>query len=61
MKPEDEESLNLTVEQCEELAKAIAEEAATLPPGLKKEELLKLAQGYRRLAAMKSVIARKVN
>jgi hypothetical protein len=61
MTSEQEESSNLTVEQCEELAAAIAEEAALLPPGSKKEDLLDLAQSYRHLATMKSFIARKVN
>jgi hypothetical protein len=61
MEPENEESSNLTLEQCEELATAIAEEAASLPSGLKKEELLNLAQSYRYLAAMKSLTARKLN
>ena len=60
MTSEQEESSNLTVEQCEELAVAIAEDAALLPPGSKKEDLLNLAQNYRSLAAMKSFIARKV-
>jgi hypothetical protein len=58
---EEEESSNLTVEQCEELAIAIVEEAALLPPGPKKEGLLKLAQSYRHLAAMKSLISRKLD
>ena len=53
---EDEESSNLTVEQCEELAKALAEEAALLPPGSKKEDLLNLAQSYRHLATMKALM-----
>jgi hypothetical protein len=61
MKFEQDESSNLTVEQCEELATAIAEEAALLPPGSKKEELLKLAQSYRHLARMKSLIGRKLS
>jgi hypothetical protein len=61
MKFEEETSTNLTVEQCEELATAIAEEAALLSPGSKKEELLKLAQSYRNLAKLKGLVARKVN
>jgi hypothetical protein len=56
-----EEETNLTVEQCEELATAIAEEAALLSPGSKKEELLKLAQSYRDLAKLKGLVARKLN
>jgi hypothetical protein len=61
MKFEEEASANLTVEQCEELAAAIAEEAALLSPGSKKQALLKLAQSYRDLAAMKGLIARNLN
>src|SRR5690348_4458165 len=56
----EEESSNLTIEQCEELATAITEDASLLPPASKKEELLRLALGYRRLAAMKRLIARKL-
>jgi hypothetical protein len=58
---EDEESSNLTVEQCEEMAVAISQDAAQLPSGPRRNELLKLAQYYRVLAAMKSTIARKLN
>ena len=61
MKFEEEESSNLTVEQCEELAAAIAGEAALLSPGSRKEALLNLAQSYRDLATMKALIARKLN
>jgi hypothetical protein len=58
---EEDESSNLTVEQCEELAAAISQDAAPLPPGARKDDLLKLAQSYRVLAAMKSIIARNLN
>jgi hypothetical protein len=61
MKFDEEASAKLTVEQCEELAMTIAEEAALLSPGSKKEALLKLAQGYRDLATMKGLIARNLN
>jgi hypothetical protein len=61
MKFEEEESSNLTVEQCEELTVAIAGEAALLSPGSRKEALLNLAQSYRDLATMKALIARKLN
>jgi hypothetical protein len=61
MKSEEEESSNLTVEQCEEISAAIGEEAAMLPPGSKKEDLLKLAKSYGHLAMMKGLVARKVN
>jgi hypothetical protein len=43
------------------LATAIAEIAAPLPPGSKREELLALAESYHQLAAMKSFIARTLN
>lgn len=49
---------NLTIEQCFELA---AEDAAALPPGPKKDEILKLAQGYRNLAEMKEWLSGKLN
>jgi small ligand-binding sensory domain FIST len=61
MKFEEEASANLTAEQCEELAAAITEEAVLLSSGSKKEALLKLAQSYLDLAAMKGLIARKLN
>jgi hypothetical protein len=57
----EKESPNLTVEQCRELAAAMFENAAALPPGPKKDEILKLAQGYRDLAEMKDWLARKLN
>jgi hypothetical protein len=41
-----EPSTDLTVEECRELAAAMLEDAAALPPGPKKEEILKLANGY---------------
>ena len=58
-KTEDEQ--NLTAEQCEELAAALSEEAALLPLGSKKDELLRLAQSYRNLAIIKGLVGRKVN
>jgi hypothetical protein len=58
---EQESSTNLTVEQCEALAAALFEDTAILPPGPKKEELLRLAQGYRSLAKMKRLALRNVN
>jgi hypothetical protein len=57
----NEEMQNLTVEQCDELAVALAEAAAVLPPGSKKEGLLNLAQAYRNLAEMKRMVARQLN
>jgi hypothetical protein len=61
MSAEQEPFTNLTVEECEELATAMSEDAAVRPPGPEKEEILKLAQGYRDLAAMKRLISSTVN
>jgi len=52
---------HLTADQCDELAKALREDAARLPPGSDKENLLQLAEGYRALADMKRMVLRKVN
>jgi hypothetical protein len=52
---------NLTAAQCDELVEALIEEAAALPDGPERENLLKLAAGYRDLANMKRTILRKVN
>ena len=52
---------HLTVDQCDELAKALREDAARLPLGLDKENLVQLAEGYRVLADMKRMVLRKVN
>ena len=61
MPKEEESETNLTVEECRELAAAMFEDAAALPPGPKKDEILKLAQGYRDLAEMKGWLAKKLN
>jgi hypothetical protein len=61
MTKNEESSPNLTVGQCRDLAAAIFEDAAALPPGPEQQELLKLAEGYRILAAMKGLIAKSVN
>jgi len=52
---------NLTPAQCEELAKEIHEDAACLPPGSKREKLLRLAEAYRALSEMKRMVLREVN
>jgi hypothetical protein len=52
---------HLTVDQCDELAKALREDAARLPHRLERESLLQLAEGYRVLADMKRMVLRKVN
>jgi hypothetical protein len=59
MTKETKSSANLTVEQCRELAVAMFEEAAALPPGPKKDGMLKLAHGYSNLAATKDWLAKK--
>jgi len=51
----------LTVDQCDELAKALREDADRLPQGAEKERLLRLAEYCRALGAMKRIIYRKVN
>jgi hypothetical protein len=51
----------LTIDQCDELAKALREDAAGLPHGSESESLLQLAEGYRLLAEMKRMVLRKVN
>ena len=52
---------HLTVDQCDELAKALREDAARLPHGAEREKLLWLAQSYRLLGDMKRMVLRKVN
>jgi hypothetical protein len=52
---------HLTVDQCDELEEALRQDAASLPDGSDKENLLKLAEGYRALAKMKRIVLRKVN
>ena len=61
MSIEQEPSRNMTADECEELADALVEAAAALPPGPKKQETSKLADGYRSLAQMKRLVLRKVN
>jgi hypothetical protein len=56
-----QQETNLTVEQCEELATALGLDAVLMPPGPEKDDLLQLAQGYRDLAVLKRLVARKVN
>jgi len=52
---------HLTVDECDEIAEALRQDAACLPSGLEKENLLKLAEGYRDLANAKRMVLRKVN
>jgi hypothetical protein len=51
----------LTVDQCDELAKALREDAARLPHGSERKNLLQLAESYRVLADMKRMVLRRVN
>jgi hypothetical protein len=52
---------HLTVDDCDELVEALFQDAAALPDGSERENLLKLAEGYRTLSNMKRMILRKVN
>jgi hypothetical protein len=52
---------HLTVDQCDELVKALREDAARLPHGAERQKLLQLAEDYRVLAEMKRIVLRKVN
>jgi hypothetical protein len=52
---------NLTVGQCDEMVEALLQDAAALLDGPERENLLKLAEGYRDLANMKRTVLRKVN
>jgi hypothetical protein len=52
---------HLTADQCDELAKALREVAACLPHGSERDDLLRLAEGYRLLADMKRMVLRNVN
>jgi hypothetical protein len=51
----------LTIEECELLADTLSDDAAALPVGSKKEDLLKLAESYRILAQMKRLVLREAN
>ena len=61
MSNDQEESRNMTADECEELAAALVEDAAALPQGPKKEDALRLAEAYRNLAEMKRMVLRKSN
>lgn len=51
----------LTADQCDELSRALREDAAVLPKGCDKENLLKLAAAYSALADIKRVVLQQVN
>ena len=50
---------HLTAANCDEVAEALL--PAALPEGPERENLLKLAEGYRNLADMKRMVLRQVN
>ena len=52
---------HLTIDECNELAEALRQDAAALPNGSEKENLLKLAECYRDLANIKRMVLHKVN
>ena len=52
---------HFTAVECDELVEALLQDAAALPDGPERENLLKLAEGYRDLAKMKRAVLRKVN
>ena len=52
---------HLTADQCDELAKALREDAARLLHGSERENLLQLAEGFRVLADMKRMVLREAN
>jgi hypothetical protein len=56
---EAHEPISLTLEEYRELAAALFEDAAALPPGPKKDEISKLAHGYQLLAEVKDGLAKK--
>jgi hypothetical protein len=52
---------HLTVDQCDEMANALREDAARLPSGSDKQHLLQLAERYCTLAELKRMVLRLVN
>ncbi len=52
---------HLTADECDELADALLEDAATLPSGSEQENLSGLAAGYRALAELKRMVLRNAN
>jgi hypothetical protein len=51
----------LTADECDELAEALRQDAATLSGELEKGTLMELAECYRDVAQMKRLVLRKVN
>jgi hypothetical protein len=56
-----EEEEHLSADQCDELVKALHEDAAGLPHGMERENLLRLAEACRVLGEMKRMVLRKAN
>jgi hypothetical protein len=54
------EDEHLTADECDELADALLEDAATLPSG-NRETSFRLAEGYRTLSVMKRMVSGEVN
>lgn len=53
---------SLTAAQCDEVEKAMREDAAALPPGSPmKQKLLQMAKDYRLLADLKKAVLRQVH
>ena len=53
---------SLTAAQCDEVEKAMREDAAALPPeSPMKESLLQMADGYRLLGNLKRAVLRRVH
>ena len=50
----------LIKEELQEIAAAKFEEAARLPPGYQKEEILRSAENFRRLAEMKRLVIQQI-
>jgi hypothetical protein len=51
----------LTVDECDELAEALRERAASLPNGSEREKFLMLAECFGELANIKRLVLCKVN
>ncbi|MET4218103.1 hypothetical protein ACVWWG_005465 [Bradyrhizobium sp. LB7.2] len=60
MGTEPEQPINMTADECDELADALTEAAVAPPAGQKRLEITHLAHCYRRLARMKRLVARNV-
>ena len=56
-----EQERTLTADECDELAEALRQDAATLSDEHEKGTLLELAECYGDLAQMKRLVLRKVN